>query len=260
MVKKYCRVLSLNIFHAFISKKNGNILKNFIDDLNCFREIGGIKKDLGKLLINSFYGRLGLNSAVDIINLKTNNLRNLEYGLLKDVELVKKRINRKTKSNVGVAACITSKARIKLYESFKEIERSGGRVLYCDTDSVFAAFDKKICVENRRLGKYIYFDTSKDDTVIRDAVFIAPKTYGLIMEDGREIIKMKGVRVGDVKFNDLKKKFYDGMDFFDVPSSNIFTKDLNSSILFFKKRIRLQKYNKRRWSKDQKYTYPYRDE
>lgn len=37
---------------------------------------------------------------------------------------------------VPIAACITARARLKLYQLFKEIEGRGGRVLYCDTDSV----------------------------------------------------------------------------------------------------------------------------
>jgi DNA polymerase elongation subunit (family B) len=37
-----------------------------------------------------------------------------------------------------------------LYKAFKETEKSGGRLLYCDTDSIFAAYDKKNSEKNTK--------------------------------------------------------------------------------------------------------------
>jgi len=50
-------------------------------------------------------------------------------------------------SNVIYAAIITSKARIKLYKSFISVQNNGGRLLYCDTDSIFAAYKKDVTGE-----------------------------------------------------------------------------------------------------------------
>jgi len=47
-------------------------------------------------------------------------------------------------SNVSIAAQITSKARIKLFKAFKEVIKNEGRILYTDTDSIFAAFKKNV--------------------------------------------------------------------------------------------------------------------
>ena len=47
-----------------------------------------------------------------------------------------------TESRVDYAAIITARARIKLWESIKRGEEAGGRILYCDTDGMFMAFDK----------------------------------------------------------------------------------------------------------------------
>jgi DNA polymerase elongation subunit (family B) len=44
--------------------------------------------------------------------------------------------------NVSYASAIASKGRIKLYEGLKNVERDGGRILYYDTDSIFAAYPK----------------------------------------------------------------------------------------------------------------------
>jgi DNA polymerase elongation subunit (family B) len=45
------------------------------------------------------------------------------------------------------AAIITSKARIKLYKTFQDISKNNGRLLYCDTDSVFVAYKKNVIGE-----------------------------------------------------------------------------------------------------------------
>jgi hypothetical protein len=50
-------------------------------------------------------------------------------------------------SNVSIAAAITSKARIKLYKAYKEVIKRGGRLLYSDTDSIFAAYKKNVIGE-----------------------------------------------------------------------------------------------------------------
>jgi DNA polymerase elongation subunit (family B) len=61
-----------------------------------------------------------------------NNLCIIEY------EQRKNSIN----SLVQYASIITSRARIKLYKTITQVEKEGGRLLYCDTDSIFAAYDK----------------------------------------------------------------------------------------------------------------------
>jgi hypothetical protein len=53
----------------------------------------------------------------------------------------------KTKSNVGIASAITSKARIKLYNAQKSVINNRGRLLYSDTDSIFASFKNNIINE-----------------------------------------------------------------------------------------------------------------
>jgi hypothetical protein len=44
---------------------------------------------------------------------------------------------RQIKSNVTFSAIITSRARIKWYREAIEVMKVGGRLLYCDTDSLF---------------------------------------------------------------------------------------------------------------------------
>jgi hypothetical protein len=52
-----------------------------------------------------------------------------------------------TNSNVIYAAIITSRARIKLYKALKSVLQDNGRLLYCDTDSIFASFNRNVLGE-----------------------------------------------------------------------------------------------------------------
>ena len=89
-----------------------------------------------------------------------------------------------------------------------EVLSNKGRLLYSDTDSIFASFDKENSVENRYLGKHVFFDTSKKSTYIQDAIFISSKTYAIKFHDNTELVKIKGINIRDIPFYDLKDKFY----------------------------------------------------
>jgi hypothetical protein len=168
-----------------------------------------------------------------------------EYGSFEKYFLKKKIINKTPLANIAVAACITSKARIKLYQAIRDVELSGGRVLYCDTDSVFAAFKPENIKKDKLLGKYVIFDTSKPDTELADAVFISPKTYGVILKDGLEVIKIKGINIPNINFNELKSAFYDGDNCIIAGAYSLKKKDLHISQIIQNKEISLNRYNKR---------------
>jgi DNA polymerase elongation subunit (family B) len=117
-------------------------------------------------MINSMYGRLGmrkidsysfieeyknldyLRKKIDVISYKE-----LNEIILVEAENNKKLINFlnvnqiKSKNNIVLASCITSKARIKLYNAQNEVIKNHGRILYSDTDSIFAAFKKNVLGE-----------------------------------------------------------------------------------------------------------------
>lgn len=249
-------IRSFKIVHALISEANGPVLVKFISQLSQLRNKGMIWKDLGKLLINSFYGRLGLGDEFTLFEICSNNNKD-DYGSFDKYFLKKKIITKTPRSNVALAACITSKARIKLYQAFKDVESSGGRILYCDTDSVFAAFKPENVKKDKLLGKHVIFDSFKNDTEITDAVFISPKTYGVVLKDGSELIKIKGVNMSGVSFNQLKNTFYNGNDFILAGAYSIIKKDLYVSQIFQNKEIRLNNYSKRMWLPGFKKTTPF---
>jgi hypothetical protein len=169
-----------------------------------------------KLLVNSFYGRLGLNKKLNITYINRNKPINEfdEFLQLNSFFLKNSEINQKNfKSNIIAAAIITSRARIKLFKAFNFLQFNyGGELLYCDTDSIIMAFQKSIFIENQKLPYEIYFDTSKNDTIIEEAVFIAPKFYALRFKNNKlgtynDIIKIKGVTDTSISFEQIKTAF-----------------------------------------------------
>jgi hypothetical protein len=98
-------------------------------------------------------------------------------------------------SNVIYAAIITSKARIKLYDAFEKILKSGGRLLYCDTDCIFYTG-----------GKLMMGDGVASKKKIIDAIFISPKTYLLKYIDCD--IECVGLRCDHTDFHTVRGVFY----------------------------------------------------
>jgi len=134
------------------------------------------------MIINGFYGKTGLqardtttlfikNTAELDLMLALNDAKEIEISRIAELngaffvtvrlrdnlfELFKKinftlKAPKTTVTNIAIAASITAKARVKLYKALQNILDTGGRLLYCDTDSVFAAFKKNM--DNVRCGE-----------------------------------------------------------------------------------------------------------
>lgn len=240
-------VLEFKVFHRFYAVEYGPFLKEFAAKLGRLREDGGMYDKVGKLIANAFYGRLGLRGDFEVASLidsvKNNNRVFATIAPNLTLSLEKKKIHKALKTNVAVAAAITSKARIKLYRGFQAVISNGGRIIYCDTDSIFAAFPINSSVENKYLGDII-FDTTVPGTIIADSVFIAPKTYGLRLGSGEEVIKIKGVTRPEVSLHDLKTCFKNKSDVL-FETERILKTNLSLSMHFEKKIIKTGSYEKR---------------
>lgn len=242
---EYSNVISLKLIYGLISLKNDTILLDFLEILNKFKDENSIKKQIGKLLINSFYGRLALGDEMNLIQLVENLGNSKSYGILDNYYIIKKKINKKTKSNIAMAAAISAKGRIKLYKAQMEVLKYKGRLLYSDTDSIFASFNKNIQVENKLLDKYVYFDTTKKDTELFDAFFISSKSYALILKDKSEIIKIKGINTNELNYWDLKKKFFENENYIKLKNTQFSKKNFFLENLLISKEINIQNYDKR---------------
>lgn len=254
---KYCKIVKFKILYAFLSLKNDKILIDFLDTLNKFKDDFSIKKLIGKLLINSFYGRLALGDEINFMHLVHDLKQEKCYGLIDNLYLIKKKSTKKPKANLAIAAAIASKARIKLYEAQCSVIEHGGRLLYSDTDSIFAAFKKNNPIENKLLGSHVFFDTKKPNTEILDAVFISSKTYTLVLKDNTEVIKVKGINIRDLNFKTIKDSFFLNKKHIILNSNQISKKNLDLKTNIISKEINLQEYNKRLWIQNKTDTLPH---
>jgi hypothetical protein len=181
---------------------------------------------IAKLLMNSLYGKFGMkleSTTVDIYNVSTDeamhefeemlgafgesiqdyiqiddsyiivrdSLINLKYDKNEDVY-------HGLDVNIAIASAITSHARVHM-SIFKN--NSDFNLFYTDTDS--AVIDKAL--PEYKVGGEL--GQVKLEHTIDRAVFLAPKTYALISDEGTEVIKVKGITPAvaeNIHINDLE--------------------------------------------------------
>jgi hypothetical protein len=263
----------IKIKYGIVFESFSPVFENFVNYFNDVKKKNDGSKFFGKLIINSLYGRLGMDESSSysfFINQKDFEIYNNKFKILKrrplndmdfiEIELTKKAQNdlnlqkQKIRSNVSIAAAITSKARIKLMRAQLAVIKNEGRLLYSDTDSIFAAYKRD--VSNEKHGE-IFWDVSKTNTILSDAVFIAPKTYGYKINN-ESIIKIKGASHTNISFEDLKAAFYKNEEFTTI--SNLFVIYKHNFLLkseLESKRFALNYYDKRKFVDDKKNTKPF---
>lgn len=244
----------LEINYAIIFDQYDYVLSDFIKTLEEFKKSDGLSRVVGKLLINSFYGRLGMGRESSRSLISDSDEHSEYTPFINNLVIYKKEIIRETIRNVAVASAITSKARIKLYNGYLDVLRAGGRLLYSDTDSIVAAFKKNDNPIDKCLGG-VLFDSKKTDTKIKRAVFASSKTYSVIFEGGEEITKIKGVRACGVGFNEIYENFYNNKNIV-LNDQWVFSKqNYTIDIKTISKTINLRDYNKRIFTNDKQNTH-----
>jgi DNA polymerase elongation subunit (family B) len=201
--------------------EKANIFKEFVDTFYNIR-LQYPKTDLmnyvAKLILNSVYGRMGMNDSFAEITIFANKdlyqkFENEHSSDIIDIIelgeqiLVKHRSNKtdaKTmldnasethNTNIAIASAITGYARIHMSQ-FKN--NPDFNLFYTDTDSVY--IDKPLSeeyVSNKELGKM------KLENICKKAIFLSPKVYFLLNNDGKVIYKVKGLS------HDVKMTFTD---------------------------------------------------
>ncbi len=197
-----------------------DLFSNFVETLyklkaEATRNKDPVKRLIAKLLLNSAYGFWGLKRDLrtKIFHDRKNNTQNVEdfrqklmlaNWYLDEVVLdhdnywLCKEYCPSKSSNVAIAAAVTAYARITLNTLILEIQKEGGTVAYCDTDSVFTT----LCLEQHpAFAKY--FDVQQPEKLgllknelgpnkkITEAVFLGPKFYAYLF-DNVQAIKMRG--------------------------------------------------------------------
>ena len=135
-----------------------------------------------------------------------------------------------------------------------KILKDGGRILYCDTDSLFIAF------KTNRIGSRwgeVYLDENKDDTIIKKACFACSKAYSIVLNKNN-ITKIKGIPQKNTnimtfdEFEDLFKS-----DKYQKIRMDLFRKkNLQIKIEEILKIVRLSQYDKRIFTNNKKETKP----
>jgi DNA polymerase type B, organellar and viral len=216
--------------------EQGNIFENYIErmyELRLRYDKSNPMNLIAKLLMNSLYGRFGMSvQKTDVLIFNCNKVEDIEaYKKLlandkrKDniidildstkLKLVVRNvltpeldesedIYHGIDVNVAIASAITAGAR-SLMSAFKN--NPNFNLYYSDTDSI---------VIDRSLSTVQGFEDTvgpeigqmKLEYIIKRAVFLAPKVYGLITNEGHEIIKIKGLtkdKIADLHIEDLEK-------------------------------------------------------
>ena len=240
---------------GIIFKESKPFLQQYVEEFTKIKERGGVYRAIGKLFINSLYGRFALKPSDEIsvvipkegedyyshrfqitdrVEIGASLLLTyyakpvLELYKANDIfsEYKKDLLQYKKKdffmeSNVAVAAAISSLGRIRLYKDIISVTENGGKIAYCDTDSIYAEF------EENPLGKQhgsVYWDPDDSLTCFEEGVFLAPKMYSIKNLHTR----VKGVKLdfathesfltslkakaSSMKFESLNQFYRDGYD------------------------------------------------
>lgn len=187
---------------------------------------GDPMNEIAKLLNNSLYGKFGMKDEVTVMEILKNVTPEDQAVITSILDLYTKDIKdilklqdhtllvRKSKSdltfnekgdfyhgtevNIAIAAAITAEARIHMSQ-FKN--NPNFKLYYTDTDSIVTNKPLPAEMVGSALGQV------KLEHIIKKAVFLAPKVYALITEDGKEIIKVKGLTsevISKLTFSDLE--------------------------------------------------------
>ena len=154
---------------------------------------------IAKLLLNSLYGRFGLNpdspehifipsEKYDSVVSKIGEHNIVTVTDLDNTMLISflPKFRRHSNINVAIAGSITAYSRMHMSQFLNSDEY---RVFYIDTDGII--IDKKLpdsLVDNKKIG------LMKLEAVIEKFIGIAPKVYGVRTIDGIEYTKVKGFK------------------------------------------------------------------
>jgi hypothetical protein len=188
---EYAKTLGCEILEYFegaIFEDAGYIFKNFINTIYKMRLEAKEKGDnvtqmVMKLIMNSCYGRMGINKERSKLVMDNGDLNNLTLiaeiptgdGYMRLCEKSEK--SSSMFSNPAIACFVTSYSRVHLHKQFVQVGYDN--IFYADTDSVFTRVPMN---QGKELG------AMKLEYKCKSACFLLPKTYvnqGIVEDDGK---------------------------------------------------------------------------
>ena len=147
-------------------------------------------------------------------------------------------------SNVAFPSIITSRARVTWYRLAMEVVRGGGRLLYCDTDSLFIAVPKTDVALFKSSSSVAWED-------IERSVFISSKAYA-ITKGGIDSVRVKGTHFNQHSFESVANLFRSGAPL--ISKTTLFRKGGRITIEEVDKVIQFNSYSKRVFNVDKTHT------
>lgn len=167
---------NIKVREGVVFSNAGYVFREFVDTLYRIREScdrGSVDSTVAKLLLNSCYGRFGLNHEKSkiVFDDGRTGLRMLggRETIIrandKNYRLMEESVELDSFSNVAIAAYVTANARIHMHRILREC---GEDAYYTDTDSIFTTRDLPT---GTGLGQL------KLEYECESACFLLPKTY-----------------------------------------------------------------------------------
>lgn len=258
------------VYEHWSFEKNEKIFIEFVQFFKSLRNKSELGRQFWKLFINSLSGRMGIrpnNAITKIVSIENY------YKIRKNHTILKESINggiilvtyerkslhlskengsigehdHRTEANVFIAAAITAKARVKLAKALLETIKQGGRLLYCDTDSVFAAFKDKRYAQKQD-------EITWDEENIYNALFAIPKGYALQTKAEGDVVKLKGYRRDSISFDEFKN-LWENNEKIRIKELHLSRKNLRFQLDEVEKTIYINNYTKRIFDSAKKSTW-----
>lgn len=194
----------VDVEESIWSERTFNPFDDYVQDLFDkrlqYRDEDNATEFVVKLMMNSLYGKFGqrieiddgglykraskIDSAGDLVGSRVIGdwfIESIDYDDDDEGNGIPSYIN------PMLAAYVTARGRTELYKWFEYVQDAGGRVLYCDTDSVWTDTKLENVQDDKRLGQLDY-EGKYDDLYV-----FGPKMYVADAEDKETKITAKGV-------------------------------------------------------------------
>ncbi len=174
-----------------------------------FVSVNPVRRQIAKIFLNCLWGKFAQQTPKTFfikvtsqnefceflgnrrVNLDSLRIRHIGKQLLKiEYSLQDGYESFNPRYNIWIAACVTAFARCRLHS--RMIQVGPENVHYCDTDSIIRwdAKDPLFSIPNANgLG---HWADEYPRTAIKKLYALAPKSYNIVFEDGKDVFKTKG--------------------------------------------------------------------
>lgn len=214
----------IKVLYGYKFDKTENVFKDFVNKFYSIKSgtsATTMDRTTAKLLLNSLYGRLGMNPQLDIakvvsseeaVNISskfqvkeqyslTNKLEFIRYTnqpiqgfeqLYGSEELINFNLSNDSKiksveQSLPCAIAITAYSRMFLFETIYKMVDLGATIYYADTDSLVINNELPEELVGLDIGQF------KLENKIKEGYFIAPKLYAIETFDNGKIVKAKSI-------------------------------------------------------------------